>query len=101
MVLYLISQYKMSIALKLYFDYILGQGVFMRLPYDEDVHRSDRKMYPSTLKNLHSLAEAFSNAYVQNGTKPNIVTGSSLDRYHSSFLDYAFSQGISIISASM
>lgn len=77
-------------------------GVFMRLPYDEEGPHS-RKMHPSNLKNLHFLAEAFGNEYTvpKSDVKPQIVTGSSLGKYRNSFLDYAFSQGIDVLAASM
>ena len=78
-------------------------GVFMRLPYDEEGPHT-RKMHPSNLKNLHFLAEAFGNEYTvpKSDVKPQIVTGSSLgSKYRNSFLDYAFSQGIDVLAASM
>ena len=87
-----------------------GEGQFIRLPYDDESHSEQRPRHTSTETNLMALARAY-----LDGREPlpsssgddtsilcedkGIVEGSSLKKYHGSFLDYAFSHGVDMISA--
>ena len=95
-----------------------SEGIFMRLPYDDASAANKnsidkRPLNPNTVSSLQLLAEAFSKGRhvvsddAENKRDPlcdnkphGIVTGAELNgKYPNSFLDFAFSQGVSIISA--
>lgn len=99
---FFISSHGLNIGLTLE-----GEGEFIRLPYDDEDEAGDsRAMHTSTESNLNLLAHAYLEGRASNSStchkKPasgSIVQGSSLDKYHGSFLDYAFSQNIDVIAA--
>lgn len=100
---FFISSHSLNIGLTLE-----GEGEFIRLPYDDE-NEASRAMHSSTESNLNLLARAYlqgrgneSSSSTSCHKKPavgSIVQGSSLDKYHGSFLDYAFSQNIDVIAA--
>ena len=93
-----------------------GEGQFIRLPYDDESHSMQRPRHTSTETNLMALAKAYldgresltstslsgddtSSILPTTCEDKGIVEGSSLKKYHGSFLDYAFSHGVDMISA--
>ena len=95
-----------------------SEGIFMRLPYDDanknSMDSDGRPLNPNTVSSLQLLAEAFSKGrqHVSDDAENNrddplcnnkpqgIITGADLNgKYPNSFLDFAFSQGVNIISA--
>ena len=99
---YFLKSYNLHVGLSLE-----GEGQFIRLPYDEESHSEKRPRHTSTENNLMVLAKAYHDGremFPSDDTNTlctdnGIVEGSTLKKYHGSFLDYAFSNGVDIISA--
>lgn len=100
-----LNTHEINIALS-----VEGEGLFVRLPYDDKSLQTQRPITPSAEKDLMVLASAFKDAHpAMNGSKAanpdlcdnkptGVLSGSQIGKYHGSLLDYGFSQGISIIS---
>lgn len=87
---------------------IEGEGVFMRLPWDEESNSAQRPDIKSTEDNLKTLASAYSSAHPvmasnkeECAKKPHgIVFGSEVDgKYRGTIVDFAFAQGINVAAA--
>ena len=103
---FFLQTHNISVALSLE-----GEGIFTRLPFDNDAVSYKRTMHQSANDNLMTLANAYSQGRANehdgdvgdkcDSKKPTgTVIGSALHgRYRGSLLDYAFAQGTDIIAA--